>query len=184
MVLAPNVTDAVLAEAIWQAVSAGTATSNAIGTPVTETITDTSGNTQTVKFSRPTAVPIFVEVTVYYDPTMWPVLGVTDSITAGTKSAICTFAAAYYQSGYNVRVLPLSSAVVDGPQATVVSGLSVDPVIPAPAGSTAMPGIVDVALQIHRDADPFSTSPVVIAAGEIATFDPADISVSVSSEAP
>jgi uncharacterized phage protein gp47/JayE len=185
MILAPNVSDQALAEAVWAAVGAGTATSNAVGTPVTKTVTDASGNPQTVRYSRPTPVPIFILATVYYDPAQWDVPNVNAAIGAGTKSALCTFGGSYYQTGFNVRVLPLGSAIIDGPSATETDDVgTILPVIPAPAGSIRMQGIVDTALQIKRSGGIYGTSPVVIAKGEIATFDPSDITVTPTPEVP
>lgn len=185
MILAPSVDDQTLADAVWAAVGAGTATSNAIGTPVSKTVVDASGNNQTVKFSRPTPVPIDVQVTVYYDAAAWQVGNVDDAVASAAQSAICTFAGSYYLPGINVRVSVLSSAIVDGPQATETDNSGdVSPIIPAPPGSLPAPGIVDVAMLIRRDADPFANTPITIIAGEIATFDPNDIAVVATPEVP
>ncbi len=185
MILAPSVADQTLANAVWAAVGGGTATSNAIGTPVSKTVKDASGNNQTVKFSRPTPVPISVQATVFYDPNAWQVPNVAAAVIAAAQSAVCTFAASYYQAGFDVRLVPLQSAVRSGPQATGTDGAgNVSPIIPAPAGSAAAPGIVDVSMLIKRGADPFAVTPITIGAGEIATFDPANISITPTSEAP
>lgn len=185
LILAPNLTDAVLALAVWKAVGGGTNTSNAVGTPVTATVKDASGHNQTVRYSRPTPVPIFTRATVYYDPSLWQVPNVAAAITAAAQSALCTFASAYYESGFQVRVLPLAASIRDGAQETTTDDIGgITPVIPAGAGSAPMPGVVDVALEIHRGADPFGITPVSISAGEIATFDPNNVLITPSSEAP
>lgn len=185
MILAPALSDLTLANAVWKAVGGGTGLSNAVGTPKSVTVTDASGNPQTVRFSRPTLVPIDIQATVYYDPAAWQVGNVTQAVTAAARSAICTFAAAYYLPGYNVRAQPLAAAVSDGPQATVTDSLGmVTPIIPAPAGSVAAPGIVDVALTMRRGADPFASTPITITAGELATFDPNNIAITATPETP
>lgn len=185
MILAPSVGDQTLADAVWAAVGAGTATSNAVGTPVSKTVIDASGNPQTVKFSRPTPVPIFVQATVYYDAAAWQVGDVNAAVIAAAQSALCTFAGVYYLPGVNVRVSVLSAAIIDGPQATLTDNSgNVTPVIPAPAGSVAAPGIVDVVLEIHRGADPFAATPITITAGEIATLDPGDCDITPTPEVP
>lgn len=185
LILAPSLDDQTLANAVWAATGGGIGTSNAIGTPVSKTVVDASGTAQTVKFSRPTDVPIFVQVTVYYDPLKWQTTNVPGAIGAGTKSAICTFGGDYYQTGYDVRVLPLAASVADGVQSTETDGAgNVLPVIPAPAGSSPMPGIVDVDLQIKKSGGVFGYTAISLNKGEIATFDPNNIFVTASSEAP
>jgi uncharacterized phage protein gp47/JayE len=185
LILAPTVDDQTLAYAVWSSVGAGTATGNALGTPVAELITDASGYPQIVKFSRPTPVAISVKADVYYDPTKWQVPSPSAAVIAAAQSAIITFAASYYQIGYDVRATPLAAAITDGPQATqTTTGGTIVPLI-APAGSSAAPGIVDVLnLQMKRGANPFSSSAITIGDGEIAAFDAANITITAISESP
>lgn len=179
LIQAPSIaptTDAELALAVWQAVGAGIAT----GGNTSEFVTDASGNTQEVRFSRPTPVPIYAALKVYYQASAWP--GGDSAVEAAAKSAIGTLLAGY-SIGLDVRSAALASAVFDGPQEVDSSGT---PVIPATAGSTAAPGILNVTNGAGTDGTlpyigtapaPVTSTTVTITSRQIATIDPADIDV-------
>ena len=57
---APTFSNAVVAQQIWDSKPAGTET---VGN-ISETVTNTAGDTYTVKFSAPTAVPTYIEFTI------------------------------------------------------------------------------------------------------------------------
>lgn len=137
LIQAPSVsptTDAELALAVWQAVGAGIAT----GGGITETVTDASGYPQTVKFSRPEPVPIYIAAQVVYLISAWP--GGDDAVIAAAQSAIGTLFSGF-PIGFDVRSANIAAAIIDGPQEVNAAGA---PVIPATVGSQAAPGILGV----------------------------------------
>jgi len=186
LIQAPSVsptTDEELALAVWRAVGAGIAT----GGSITETITDASGNPQSVSFSRPTPVPIYVAATVYYQSSAWP--GGATAVEAAAKSAIGTLFAGF-PIGFDVRSANVSASIIDGPQEVNAAG---DPVIPATAGSQAAPGILGVANGAGTDGTlpyigtapaPVTSTTITITLRQIATVDPADISITATVATP
>ncbi len=176
-------TNAELALAVWKAVGAGIAT----GGNITENVTDASGNTQVVNFSRPVEVPIYIALTVYYLASAWP--GGAAAVEAAAKSAIGTFFAPELM-GYDVRSSAIAGAVLEGPQEVTAAG---DPVIPASAGSQPAAGLLGVANGAGTDGTlpyigtapaPVTSTAVVITSRQVATIDPADISVTATPATP
>lgn len=178
-------TNAELALDVFNAVGAGIATGGAI--PIT--ITDDSGNPQDVRFSRPTAVPIYVVATVYFDVTKWPAgaAGIA-AVEAAAQSAIMTYGATL-AIGVDVRSSQLAGAIEDGPYSTDTSGM---PIV-APPGSASAPGIVGVANGVPTDgtlpfigimAAPMSSTTITITSRQLATFIPANISITAVAAVP
>jgi uncharacterized phage protein gp47/JayE len=176
-------TDAELALAVWRAVGAGIDT----GGTTTEVITDASGNSQTVKFSRPVEVPIYSALTVFYLASAWP--GGAAAVRAATKSALGTLFAGY-QIGDDVRSAVLGAAVLDGPQEVNAAG---DAVIPATAGSQAAPGLLGVANGAGTDGTlpyigtapaPVTSTKVTITLRQLPTLDPANVTVTATAATP
>jgi len=152
-----------VANAIFACVAAGI---NIVGTS-SATVIDSEGNPQTIHFTRPTAVPVYIRADVSYDPTAFP----TD-LSAGAdliKDALVL----YGQSvpvGRSVRSSALEAQVFDGPTAV---------------GASPVPGILDVtALYIGTAPAPTSPATVPIAARQLATFSAAHITVNLSSGTP
>ncbi len=131
------------------------------------TVSDSQGNVQTVRFSRPTAVPIYIVADVTYDnsPGVFPTNG-------GTliQSALATFGAAY-TIGRDVRSAALGAAVFDAPSSS------------AP-GATPVPGILDATCKIGLAPAPALTIPITITSRQIATFDTSRITVNLTGAAP
>jgi uncharacterized phage protein gp47/JayE len=171
-----------LANHVWAAVGAGTAT----GGGITKTVIDASGNPQTVSFSRPTAVPIYIVEKVYYDATIWTShTAVEQAVTAAILNA-----GALYTIGEQVRASPISAASESGAYAVDGTGTAI---VPAPAGSPIVPGILEVRNGAGTDGtlpyigtatSPVTSTTVAITKRQIATFSAAHISVVASSESP
>ena len=128
---------------------------------------DSQGNTQTVRFSRPTQVPIYVVADVTYDntPGVFPSNGGTQ-----IQNALATFGRGY-SIGRDVRSAALGAAVFDAP-----SG-------PTP-GATPVPGILDATCKIGLFPAPAFTNPITITSRQIATFGTSRITVNLTGAAP
>jgi len=186
LIQAPSVTpttDAELALAVWRATGGGIDT----GGSITETITDASGNPQVVKFSRPTPVAIYGALTVLYDASAWP--GGAAAVQAAAKSAIGTLMAGY-AIGLDVRAAAWAAAVLEGPQEVDAAG---DAVIPATPGATPAQGLLGVANGAGTDGTlpyigtapaPVTSTKVTITNRQIATVDPANITVTATAATP
>jgi len=70
-VLVQGGADAAVASVLYAQIAAGVAFQGTTST----TVTDSQGVSQTVKFSRPAVVPIYVDITVVKDPTFYPANG-------------------------------------------------------------------------------------------------------------
>jgi hypothetical protein len=87
---------------LYGTVCAGIATyGSPLGTPVTQTVTDSQGFTHSISFTRPAAVTVYVVIDVTVDPTTFPSDGVTEIV-----DAIVAYAQ-NYTIGFNV----VSSAI-------------------------------------------------------------------------
>ncbi len=173
-------TDQDIAEAIFRSVAAGTATYSSTGH--NNTVLDSQGVAQTVYWTRPTAVPIYISPTVFYDPTKWPASGAAALVQQAVISAILTFANAKYGAGISVRSSYLIAPVIEGPSQLDSSG---NFVAPAAAGSPPAPGIVEVnPMNIGTAPAPVTTTTITIAKRQIATFDSSRIVVTATPEAP
>lgn len=156
--------DADVAQAVWESVGGGIAT---YGT-TTVVVNDSQGNPQTVNFSRPTQIQVYVVANVLYDQTAgaFPADGATE-----IQNALLTFGATY-AIGRDVRASALASAVFDGPTST-------DP------GATPCPGILDVSpLYIGTAPAPGTSSPITITSRQIAVFDSSRITVNLTGGTP
>lgn len=152
--------DVDIAKAILASVAAGIrtyGTSNA-------TVLDSANNSQTMYFTRPTAIPIYVRADVTYDPKKFP----TD-LTAGAlliKGALKTYGDTY-PMGKSVRSSALEASVFDGPTST-------------DAGATPTPGVLDVtALYIKTSATPTAPTTIPITRRQLATFDTANMTINL-----
>jgi len=156
--------DADVAQAVWEAVGGGIATCSSSSNSAV--ITDSSGNPQTVYWTRPTAVPIYIDATVLYDASAYPSDG-----DAQIKNALVTFGASYV-IGKDVRASALIAACFDGPTSTADT-------------ATPVPGVLDVSpLYLGTSPGPGSSSPVLIGLRQIATFDTSRITVTSSPGTP
>lgn len=176
-ILVQGGTDADIAQAVWDAVGAGTRTYSSTGNA--STVLDSQGNPQAVYWTRPVTVPIYATAAVNYDASQWP--AGSDAIVAqAALSAFLTYGEGF-AIGLDVRVVPLSAAIVNKPSATDASG---NAVVPAPAGSVAAPGILDVVLTIGVAPSPVTTTPISISRRQLATFDSSRCVFTATSETP
>ena len=139
--------DALIAQAIWDSVGAGIATSwgpagAGNGTPKKGTPTDSQGNVQTVYWVRPTAVTVAITATVFYDNTT-DVFPRTDAhaLFAGgvlqngndTPGVLPTYFSGF-PAGKNVWLSALTAAFFSGS--------------PDNAGSPPVAGVLDVTISV------------------------------------
>lgn len=170
-------TDKDIANAVFASVGAGI---GMFGNQ-TSSVTDSQGNTQTVKWSKPTAVPIYIVATVYYDPTKWPVTGAAALVQQYALSALLTYTL-NFPVGQSVRSAPLVAAILEGPSAVDSTGTRI---VPAPAGSTFPPGLLDVSpLNIGTAPAPGTSTPITITSRQVATFSASNINITATAEAP
>jgi len=140
-----------IAAALFATVAAGIGTYG--GT--TETVTDSMGIDHDVSFSRPTAVPIYVALTLTYDASLYPSDG-----DAQVKQAIVDYGDTF-RTGWDVR----SSALL--------------------ARVFAVPGVLDVTVcNIGTAPAPSGSTTITTTARELATFDTSRVTVSSSSATP
>lgn len=177
-VLAQDGTDQDIIQAIWDAVGAGTGTfgNQSVGMAI-----DSEGNPQPVYWSRPVEVPIYVVATAKYDPSVWAV-GSDAVVAQAILSALLTYGAQQVQISVDVRLTKLSAAMITGPQATDNDGLAV---VPAPAGSVAAAGILEIDPLFFGTAPaPVTSTQVPIGRREIAVFDSTRCTITAASETP
>lgn len=156
-----------IALAVFQAVSAGT---QMVGTE-TSSIIDSEGNSQEVKWSRPTEIPIYISPTVSYEASKWPGASAATNVGTAIKGALVTYGERY-PIGQDVRLSPLLAACLRG-------NVSSDP------GSAPAPGIIEVdPLYFGTAPAPATDTAVVIGAREVATFDSANIDVTATPGTP
>jgi len=136
-----------IADKIWDVKPAGIETYGAIS----KTVTDSQGYTHTIKFSRPTPVPIYIDLTVLTDPAEFPADG-----AAQIKAAIVAYGA----------LLEVAEDVI----ALAFKCIPLE-----------IAGVIDVTVFKIDDVDPpVGTTNITIDSDEIATFDTADIDVTVT----
>jgi hypothetical protein len=129
---------------IWEVKAAGIfAYGSQIGTVI-----DSQGQSQTVAFSRPTSVPIYIDLTLTIDPVTFPANGV-----AAAQQALVT-------SG---NALGIGADVVVSPYLICSLG--------------AIPGILGVVLKIGTAPAPTLSNNIPIAPNEVSSFDTSRISV-------
>jgi hypothetical protein len=174
-VLVQGGTAADIAEEIWDSVGAGTY----IHGTTSATVEDSEGNDQTVRYTRPTEVPIYVRVDITYDAAEWPASPST-VITQWVKSAVLTYAEDV-EIGENVRAPPIIAAVYRGGAA--VDGDSVA-IVPAPDGSDPIPGVVDCTVYISTSPIPTLSTAITVTSRQLATFAAGNITVNATPETP
>ncbi len=155
--------DAAIAAAIAATVAAGIVT---IGT-TTVNVTDSQGHVHAVKFSRPVAVTIWLDLAVTYDPLLFP----TDLAAgeAAIKDALALFCDAY-PPGRSVRASALEAATFDSPSTV---------------GGDAVAGILDVtALNIGTSYPATVPTTIPITPRQIADFDTTRIAVTLTAGTP
>lgn len=177
-VLVQDGTDQDITQAVWDSVGAGTATvGNQVGVA-----TDSEGNSQTVHWSRPEEVDLYVTATVYYDAAQWPA-GTTDALVAqAALSALLTYGDNVVQIGVDVRMTKLASVFLTGPSQTDSTGTAV---VPAVEGSVAAPGLLEVTpLFFDTSPAPASSTTVAISRRQISVFDSSRCVITASAETP
>jgi hypothetical protein len=155
-------TDGDIAQTIWDSVGAGTRTYGSSSAAAY----DSEGNAQTVYFTRPTEVPIYVYAVGRYDAREWPD-GSETLVAEAMESALLTYTADW-PPAKDVRTSPLIAAIMRGPAGTT-GGLAL---VPAPASSDPVPGLLEVeSFSISTASGSTGTSQVSIGGREIAIFD-------------
>lgn len=174
-ILVQGGTTADIAQEIWNSVGAGTRT---VGTR-SDNVFDSVGNVQTVNWTRPTEVQIWVTATGRYDSTKWPAY--SDGLVAQAMiSALLTYTATW-PIARDPRTSPLVAALMRGPAGTT-GGLAI-----VPADPTADPvvGLLEVeSLYIGTATGMSSTAQIPITGRQIAVFDSTRLDVSATSEDP
>lgn len=135
-----------IADTIWAAKPAGIATH---GTE-TETVMDSQGFNQTIKFSRPTQKPVYVELDLIIN-SFFPVNGI-----AAAKQAIVAKGNQFGIGEEMVTIPTLLSAIA------------------------TIPGIRDAVIRVGFAPSPVSDANLAIAANEVATFDTGNVVVATS----
>lgn len=147
--------DQAIADAIWAVKGAGINSTNG---SVTKTVTDASGESHTIKFSRPTLKPIYVDITVLVD-------GTTDSPWPTDGSDQVELAIVAWGSAQAVGKNSVASAV--GAQAFEV------------------PGVLDAnPVYIGLAPAPVTSTTIQISMRELATYDTSRITVTVTTGTP
>jgi uncharacterized phage protein gp47/JayE len=155
-------TEADIAQTIWDSVGAGTRT---YGTS-SATAIDSEGNAQTVYFTRPTEIPIYVRGVGRYDAREWPD-GSETLVAEAMESALLTFTADW-PPAKDVRTSPLIAAIMRGPAGTT-GGIAL---VPAPAGADPVPGLLELeTISISTASGTTGTAQISIGGREIAVFD-------------
>lgn len=139
-IVVENGDDTEIAEKIFDVVAGGIAT---IG-DVTEVVTDSQGFAQTIKFSRPTPVSIWVEVDLTVDSNEYPIDG-----DAQVEAALIA-----YGDGLGIG----RDVVVHGSDSLECS-------------ISEIPGITDIVFRVGKTASPTTDDNVVIEPREVADFD-------------
>jgi hypothetical protein len=174
-VLVQDGTDADIAQAVWESVGAGTVTYG--GT--TGIATDSEGNTQYVKFTRPTEIGIYVYASAKYDASEWPASS-DSTVGQALLSALLTDTEDY-PIGRDVRTSALNGAMMRGGYALTASGSAQ---IPAPEGSPAIPGLLEIDELLIGVSGASGTSQISISSREVAAFDSARCTVTATTEDP
>lgn len=149
----------------------------------TSTVVDDAGNSQTVKWSRPTEIPIYIVGTVWYDPLKIPAsVGDPAAYVEGMAASAILTSVQGFKISKNVRSMPLRAAVFYG-RAEVDALLA--PVVPASELASALVGVVDVTtMNIGVAPSPAFSADINIGLREVATFDSARISIAAAPEVP
>ena len=167
-------TDADIEEALWESVGAGTYMHGS----TVSSVLDSEGNSQTVRYSRPTEIPIWVIATAKYNQSEWPAN--SDSVVAqAVLSALLTYTDGW-EAGVDVRMSPLMGAMMRGPSETDDDGLAV---VPANEDADPVPGLLEIeTLYFGIATGPSGSSQVSISSREIATFSSSNMDITASAE--
>lgn len=175
-ILVQNGTDADIAQAIWDSVGAGTAT---FGDQESDVV-DSEGNPQTVRWTRPTEVPIYVTATGRYDAADWP-QNADLLVAQAMLSALLTFTGSF-PIKLDVRASPLLAAFLRGPSQLDTNGAAV---VPADPDADPVSGLLEVdPLYFGTSASPSTSTQIAITRRQIATFDSSRCVLTASSEDP
>lgn len=176
-VLVQDGTTADIAQAIWDSVGAGTRT---YGTR-SDTVVDSEGQNQTVNWTRPSEIQIWVYGTGRYDASEWTDEPNADSVVAQAMLSALLTATADWPIARDVRTSPLNGAFMRGPAGTT-GGLAL---VPADPGAPPVPGLLEVdPLYISTATGVTGTSQISITARQIAVFDSSRCFLTASSEEP
>lgn len=175
-VLVQGGTTADIAQEIWNSVGAGTVTYGS----TTSTVLDSEGNSQTVRWTRPTEVPIWVIATARYDASEWP--SNSDArVAQAALSALLTFTEDF-PIKRDVRLSPLAAAFLRGPSETNDSG---NAVVPAADDSPPVPGLLEMdPLYFGTATGPTASTQITISSRQIATFASTRCTITASTEEP
>lgn len=138
--------DQVIADEIFDAKAVGIKTYG----NQSETVTDTQGITHTINFSRPTSIPIFIELDLTVN-SEFPVDGI-----AQVKAAMVSRGTTTFNVGDDVVVYPTLIGILD-----------------------EVAGITDVVIRVGIAANPTLDNNIPIADAEIPTFDTANVEVTI-----
>jgi uncharacterized phage protein gp47/JayE len=136
-----------IAEEIFDTVAGGITMIGAI----TRNVTDSQGFIQTVKFSRPTDVPIWVEVDITKDASLYPIDG-----DVQVENAILAYGA---ELGVGEDI------IVFGTEPTLATAIA------------SITGITDFDIRVGTAVNPTQDNNVVITARQLAKFDSSRIQV-------
>ncbi len=124
------------------------------------TVSDSQGNQETVRFSRPTAVNLYVAITVVTDPKTFPADGV-----ARIQNALVAYAQAKLLPGATLYMQALKASVFPTPA---------DP-------NVGVAGVLDVtAFAVDTSTPPTNTNNLLFAYTQIAVLDASRITVTVT----
>lgn len=164
-----------IVQAIWESVAAGTATyGNTQGVAI-----DSEGQNQTVYYSVPTPVPIYVTAVGGYDASQWPANSQA-TVAQAMLSAFLT-ATQNFPIGVDARTSKLNAYIMQGPAGTT-GGLAL---VPAPPSNPPVPGLLEVStLQLGLATGPTGTGNIPIGIRSVAVFAAAQCSFSAAPETP
>jgi hypothetical protein len=152
--------DEALAQLILEDKAAGI---NTNGTSF-EIVQDSRGNSETIRFTRPGTITIYIDMTVLVNPALFPIDGVVQ-----IKASLVAFANEVWQPGADVFALHTKAQAFGG---QVISGtIELTPPIP---------GVLDVTVfKIDTIAIPVNTGNIVIAIRDKAVLSTGNIAVTV-----
>lgn len=138
-----------VAEAIFSSKAAGIETHG----DVSETVVDSQGLSHTVKFSRPTEVPVYLRITV--TPNTDPNEGTTypSNGDAAVKAAVLAFSETTFTLGRNIVLNQLYTPI------------------------NSVGGVFGVVVEVSLNGSAWQSTNLAIAANELATFDSTRITV-------
>ena len=174
-VLVQGGTTADIAQAIWDSVGGGTRTYGSRS----DVVIDSGGASQTVYWTRPTEVEIWLYATGRYDATQWPTS--SDGVVAQSMlSALLTYTADW-PIARDPRTSPLNGAMMRGPAGTT-GGLAI---VPADPGADPVLGLLEIdPLSISTATGVTGTAQIPITSRQIAVFDASRCFITATPEEP